>query len=682
MKRRLIKKKHNRKGTNKIKGIRLLQFENVSLKKQLVFTLILMTIVPILVIVSYSTISTRRTLTNKIEDMNSQIAQQMKLNGTSFFNGIIDTSYVTIMDQNISSFIPYKNFSEILLSSDYEKINKIKFLLSTTRMTKEYEDFFIAYSIGEHIGQINTKEFSEINKKDLYNELKNLLSDGSNVCITGFKGNYDNLYFIQRVNSSAILVTVIKVSNMDKLFKENMDLNSSVVRIINQENKVVYSTDVEEIGSDLDGELVAKINSGDEKLEYKNQLLNSSDLLYDFRLINSVSKNYIFKEVNSSAIFVVAIALGCLVVITILSYYMANKIVKPILEIVSLMKKVEEGDFTVESNHSGKNELGVLSHSFNVMTSNIRDLVKHIVSISNSIDLKVDNIKSISSDSALASKQVSSAISEIAVGSNEQAKQAGEANNLINDLAKNINTVTESIGTVSKTSDNTRKVGQTSIETVKQLEEKTLKTDETFKSIMNTISVLIESVKNIEGFLAIINDISNQTNLLALNASIEAAHAGELGKGFAVVANEVKKLADQSKVSTGDISIIIKTIQRHTAEVSKLLNKSSTIFEEQRTAVDYTSDSFKFILEGTELIISEINNVQSLVSNMNGAKENSISAIDSITVVAEESSATTQQVMASTQEQTALSEELNTLTSDLYSAIKDLRLVIQQFKTN
>lgn len=63
-------------------------------------------------------------------------------------------------------------------------------------------------------------------------------------------------------------------------------------------------------------------------------------------------------------------------------------------------------------------------------------------------------------------------------------------------------------------------------------------------------------VKDINNLTGDILEISSQTNLLALNASIEAARAGESGKGFAVVAEEIRTLADNSRLAANNIQKI------------------------------------------------------------------------------------------------------------------------------
>jgi methyl-accepting chemotaxis protein WspA len=102
-------------------------------------------------------------------------------------------------------------------------------------------------------------------------------------------------------------------------------------------------------------------------------------------------------------------------------------------------------------------------------------------------------------------------------------------------------------------------------------------------SINDRLAVLSEKAGNIGALVTTITKVADQTNLLSLNAAIEAEKAGEYGRGFAVVATEIRRLADQTAVSTNDIEQTVKEMQSAVAAGVMGMDKFS---EEVRRGVD------------------------------------------------------------------------------------------------
>jgi len=87
---------------------------------------------------------------------------------------------------------------------------------------------------------------------------------------------------------------------------------------------------------------------------------------------------------------------------------------------------------------------------------------------------------------------------------------------------------------------------------------------ERVESIADQILALSEQSQQIGEIITTVGDLADQSNMLALNAAIEAARAGEHGRGFAVVAQEIRVLAEQSKLATAQVRTILSDIQRVT----------------------------------------------------------------------------------------------------------------------
>lgn len=359
-------------------------------------------------------------------------------------------------------------------------------------------------------------------------------------------------------------------------------------------------------------------------------------------LVSNVKESTVLKELGnlqSKIIFVMVVAI---IIIGILIERIVHIVVDPIKSLTSDIGRITEGDFTVEVQTKGEDEVAVMGNSMKEFIGTMRGTIGDIFSISGQLNQQVEN---------------SSAVSETLYGSAAtQSSSMKELNATVEELAKSVTEVAENATSLAMIVSEADQIGSDASKKMKDtvvisgkgrddMDKVKRAMDDIQKSVTQleaAVGHVGESTEEITKFVEIIGDIASQTNLLSLNAAIEAARAGEAGKGFAVVAEEIRNLAETSAGAVDKISAItaeINTLVDDAVDKTKISAQNINDSEELITTAYHTfHDIYKTIGETNDL-------VQEMIANVNKVDE----VATSVAAITQEQSASAEEILATSE---------------------------------
>ncbi|WP_243557349.1 methyl-accepting chemotaxis protein [Priestia megaterium] len=409
-----------------------------------------------------------------------------------------------------------------------------------------------------------------------------------------------------------------------------------------------------------------------------------NNTLDDLQTINNEEAKSIYqknKQSVKSAVTTLLLVSALVILLTIgIGLLIARMITKPLNDIKNLMETAKDGDFQVQGTYESKDEIGLLTASFNKMIGGLKEMIMSVGNISSTVAASSEELSASAEQNNSAIEHISGITEKLASGSNHQVNQIQESSTIIHRITNQTSEVVENVEQITKRALDTAAISNSGTATVETAAKQMKSINENVTELSSVFQGLSDHSAKISQINDVITTIADQTNLLALNAAIEAARAGDQGKGFAVVASEVRKLAEGSSNSAYQIKDLVSLIQSETARTLQSMTVTTKEVKEGLSVVEQAGTSFMQINEAVHHIVEQIQQIGTAIHNLAKDTLEVQQAIHEVNGIAEEAAAGAQNVSATTEEQLALMEEIASSAMDLANMSEELQELIAQFK--
>ncbi len=354
-----------------------------------------------------------------------------------------------------------------------------------------------------------------------------------------------------------------------------------------------------------------------------------------------------------------------------------RQVIMPARELTWIAQRIAQGDLEGDIQYYGQDEVGQLADAFREMLAYFHDLTEGARQIgAGNLQIEIhprsdrdvlghsflqmrDDLRTLASQVALIADQLASASEQLSSMTEEVNSSAGQVSEAAQEVAQGAATLAEQVEAISRSTKVLLDAAQTIVQQGTATEEAVERAREAVENLQARMALLRHRSEDIDRITQLVKRFADQTNLLALNAAIEAARAGEHGRSFAVVAEEVRRLAENSRASVGEIGHLNAQIQ---SEVQAVLES----VEHVSALIEHTTDLAK-------------SNAAAATRQRKEA-EHVMRSVDEMASISEEQAASSEEMAAAVEEQMAATEEVTTAAQELAEMALQLQNLVSQFQ--
>jgi methyl-accepting chemotaxis protein len=341
---------------------------------------------------------------------------------------------------------------------------------------------------------------------------------------------------------------------------------------------------------------------------------------------------------------------------------------------VKVLKEVGDGDLSKHLDIKTKDEIGIMTDSFNGTIQNIRNLILVIKE-------KAFSLLEIGTELSTNMAQTATSVNEITANIKNMKGQAvrqstgvdesgivmqnilANINNLNTEIDQQADSVSQSSSAIEEMFANIQSVTQTLVKNADNVKYLADASEVGRSGLQGVAADIREIARESEGLLEIngvMENIASQTDLLSMNAAIEAAHAGEAGKGFAVVADEIRKLAESSGEQSKTISVVLKKIKDSIDKIT--------------TSTDAVLSKFEAIDSGVQTVSVQEENIREAMEEQGTGSKQILEAVGRLNEITSRVKSGSEEMRSGSGEVLETSKTLEGITEELTNGMNEMAI--------
>lgn len=418
------------------------------------------------------------------------------------------------------------------------------------------------------------------------------------------------------------------------------DMDSSYAYVVSSDGTMLYHPTAEKIGLPVENQavtsLVGELANGNRpetdviEYEFKGVIKYASFYVgsnSEYIVVITADEEEVFEGTDYIVRRCIYSSILTVLICTLITLFVAVRIVKPIEKISDLVAKISGFDFRKDDKYTSvvkkKDETGMMGRSIENLRSEFTAVVARIKNQSEELYDASQTLNVNASETASSVEQVEKAISEIAQGANAQAQETQTATENVIFMGNMVEETNEEVEKLRETMRDMRSAGESAMDILKELSAVNQKTKDAMQVIYEQTNVTNESARQIEEI----------------------------------------------------INVLIAESQKSVATMEEVRE----VIEKQDENVTNTQNAFENVKDGISSSIDGIRVIAGKTEKLDEARVKVVDVVQNLTAIAQENAASTEETSASAAEVGAIMGNIAENANQLNQIAQELEESVEQF---